>query len=174
MAQDQHQASRLRSTRADAIRGHRRADRVREQRSGEDGFGVVHRARTTRVHRTHAGSDQAECNGERRRSTMTGLPGNLGNIDINALIELFKKARDTGKSVLQEALKALANDPRLKGIVDQLQNLFGKPVIELTDEELTNLIGSWHKGLSAKSKDMVDEPTPPPPPPPPATGILDS
>ena len=94
---------------------------------------------------------------------MIGLPGNLGNFDINELIAIFKNARDTGRTVLEEAVKALANNPQLKGIVEQLQGIFGKPIIELTDEELDNLIASWHSGLTKKSKPMKETPTPVPP-----------
>src|SRR5690349_18132832 len=95
---------------------------------------------------------------------MTGLPGNLGNFDINELIKIFKNARDTGRTVLEEAVKALANNPQLKGLVDQLRSIFGKPVVELTDEELSNLIASWHSGLTKKSKPMGEVPVPDPNP----------
>lgn len=94
---------------------------------------------------------------------MTGLPGNLGNIDFDGLVKLFKNARDTGQSVLEEALKALANDQRLKAVVDQLQNLLGKPVIKLTDAELDDLINSRHAGNQAKSKPFPKSGPKPPP-----------
>lgn len=104
---------------------------------------------------------------------MIGLPGNLGNVNINELIAALKNARDVGQSALEAAAAALVSNPQIKGVVDRLRGLLGKPVIELTDEELANLIESWHKGLTAKSRDMKDEPPKPADPPlPPATGIL--
>jgi hypothetical protein len=95
------------------------------------------------------------------------LPGNL---DLDGIVALLKQARDTGKSVLDALREAVRSNPQLQGLLDQVQKLFGKPVIELTDEEFTNLIASWHQGLTAKSKPMPsdDPPFPPPPPPPPS------
>ena len=98
---------------------------------------------------------------------MTGLPGNLGTTNIAELVALLKNARDTGRSVLQAAVEALASNPQLKGIVDQLRGLLGKSVIELTDAELDDLISERHAGNQAKSKPWVDdEPTPAPTPTP--------
>lgn len=108
---------------------------------------------------------------------MTGLPGNLGGINFEDLIKILKNARDTGRTVLQSAIEALANNPQLKGIVDQLRGLLGKPVIELTDAELDDLINARHAGNQAKSNAWPEDepaPPPPPPPPPPPTNIFDS
>jgi hypothetical protein len=96
------------------------------------------------------------------------LPGNLS---IDDIIALFRNARETGNAVLEALREAVRSNPQLQALLKQFEGIFGKPVIELTDEELTNLIGSWHRGLTARSKDMVDDVPPPPPPP---TGILDS
>ena len=98
--------------------------------------------------------------------TVPGL--NLpGNLSIDDIIGLFKNARETGKAVLEALREAVKSNPQLQALLKQFEAIFGKPVIELTDAELTDLIGSWHAGLTKKSKPMQEDPPPPPPPPPP-------
>lgn len=92
---------------------------------------------------------------------------NIGNIDINAYVELLKRARDAGRTILGGLREQLKSNPDIQILIDQIRKLTSKSTVTLTDAELTNLIESWRSGLMAKSKPFPGEDTPPPPPPPP-------
>ena len=94
---------------------------------------------------------------------------NLGNIDINAYVAILKRARDTGKAILGNLREELKGNPDIKAVIDLIEGLIRKPVTQLTDAELKNLIASWHTGNQAKSKPFPQEPVDPIDPPPPVT-----
>lgn len=90
----------------------------------------------------------------------------FGNIDIDAYVALLKRARDTGK----ELLDIIRNNPELKALREQFEALLGKSTIDMTDAEIAALTNSWYAGNKAKSKDLPPE-QPDPPKPKPVTAF---
>lgn len=92
---------------------------------------------------------------------MSGL-GNIGGTNIDALAKLAEAARKAITDALEEAARALAANPGLKSVVDQINDLLGRPkIVELSPEQLRDIIASWHSGLTAKSKPMPSDPPQP-------------
>jgi hypothetical protein len=108
---------------------------------------------------------------------MIGIPniptiGKIGNIDVNAWIQLVLQARTTGKDLLEELRNQIRNDPRLAALVTTLEGLLGQPLGGISDEEIRRLSNHWNSLNSATVRDLPKEEEPPHPPPPPAPTVF--
>jgi hypothetical protein len=96
----------------------------------------------------------------------TNLLGKLQGIDIDGILDLFKRTRNTGRTVLDQIQQLVHDNPELKAIRNDLERILGPLFNGPSDEEIEKWRIGWTARNAAKSRDLPSDPEPPPPPPP--------